>query len=491
MEEIFEYRFTKLDPISGDHIDPPSVAVYETLLNKGQGGRPEPGLADAWQVGGDGLTWQFHLRPGATFHSGAPCDAKAVVKALELCRWAGGLDRQIWYWDPVDRVREVSKDVVEVSLLYPCVRLPALLWGTHTAIVNADTRAHYGEDFGVSVADGTGPYRLTDFGRDSVTAERVAVAQSGPGFSHPDRIHWRSVPDDHARLRSLSSRHVDVVRAVDGTGIDPADPHWRLDSQMESSQIYLALNFEDPRGFGDVEIRRAIESFIDREEIVRLALGGSGDSRRSPVPIADEFAGAFDPSSASAMSRADAHATFARLGFTRGGSGVLERDGSALEIDCVVQDTAVFRGIASVVQRQLLAAGVRLLPRFVEPFEDFYRAVEAGPAAFISKWLWPDAMEALMGFSRQTCMGPGGGNWQNASTPRVDLAFDQFLQATSDEELNVASSEAQRLFMSELPFIPLCSPMETLAVRRRIHGFSLSPRTLYPLYGGVTAESSG
>ncbi len=491
MEEIFEYRLTKLDPISGDHIDPPSVAIYETLLTKDSAGQPAAGLAESWQVSANQLTWQLRIRRDAVFHSGAPCDARAVLEALELCRWAAGPERQIWYWDPVDQVRVVGDDVVEVTLLYPCPRLPVLLWGTHTAIVNPDSRLRHGEEFGVTMADGTGPYRLVAFSPDEVRVELSQQARAVARRGTPSTILWRSITNPAERMNAMSLPNVDVVRApTNGSQTPELDSSWRLDSQPESSQIYLALNFADPRGFGDRDIRRAVEAFVDREELVQAALFGRGDARRSPVPVADEFAHAFDPQTVPALSHADARSTLELLGFTRGVDGLLERDGRSLSIDCVVQDTSVFRSIANVLGQQLMRAGVRLDFRFVEPFEDFYRAVESGPASFISKWLWPDAMEAIMGFSRTTCMGAGGGNWQGATTARVDAAFDRFLQADSHDALLAASADAQRVFMTELPYIPLCSETETLAVRRRVEGFGLSPRLLYPAYSQITTEDS-
>src|SRR6185437_43979 len=50
----FAYRFSRLDP-TGDHIDPPSVAVHETLVAKGAYWRPRPLLAESWTVSDDGL----------------------------------------------------------------------------------------------------------------------------------------------------------------------------------------------------------------------------------------------------------------------------------------------------------------------------------------------------------------------------------------------------------------------------------------------------
>src|SRR5207244_2191100 len=86
LREAFDYRFSRLDP-TGAHIDPPSVAVYETLLAKGPEGRPRPLLAQSWEVSDDGLEWTLRLRPGARFHSGDRCDALAAIEALEYLRF--------------------------------------------------------------------------------------------------------------------------------------------------------------------------------------------------------------------------------------------------------------------------------------------------------------------------------------------------------------------------------------------------------------------
>ena len=36
LREAFDYRFSRVDPAGGAHIDPPSVAIYDTLLVKGR-----------------------------------------------------------------------------------------------------------------------------------------------------------------------------------------------------------------------------------------------------------------------------------------------------------------------------------------------------------------------------------------------------------------------------------------------------------------------
>ncbi|MBU6244815.1 MAG: ABC transporter substrate-binding protein [Actinomycetales bacterium] len=477
LHEVFEYPLTRLDPVRGDHVDPPSVAIFETLLRKGAGDRPMPGLAVEWAVDPDGLTWRLRLRPGARFHGGDPCDARAVAAALERCRWGDGLPRQVWYWDPVETVSVVDDRTIAIGLRYPCARLPVLLWGTHTAIANPAAWDRLGEEFGIRDADGTGPYRLIAYSPDAVTADRV-----DPHVG-PARITWSSAPDDAERAACLQDPGVDIVRYVERADV-PAG--WAYAEQPEDSQFTLSLNFDDPRGFGDLQVRRCFDALIDRERIVSAALAGRGDARRSPIPLADARADDYDPGSVPAMPPEQARAVLEALGWSRGADGIRCRADQRMSIDCVIQDTSPGRAIAAEVARQLLAEGIELRLRPVPLFEPFYRAVAEGPAAFISKWLWPDAMEAIMGFSRSDCIEAGGGNWQHARCPAVDAAFDAFLQAAAGAPMAEASAAAQRAFMTHLPYLPLVSTMESIAVRERVRGFGLTPRTLYPAYENVT-----
>lgn len=476
--EVFEYPFTRIDPVRGDHVDPPSVAVYETLLRKGPNGQVMAGLAEEWMISDDGLTWLLRIRDGARFHSGAPCSSAEVAEALRLCRWAEGLPRQVWYWDPVDAVRLVDDRTIALDLHYPCARLPVLLWGTHTAIMNPTAWRVHADTFGVAEADGTGPYALTHFSVTEVQARRVA-----PGDG-PDLITWLSEPDDDRRAAAMSEPGIDVVRYVHSPAAG-----WHLSQRHENSQFYLALDFDDERGFGDVDVRRSIDAFVDRDRLLDAALAGRGDARRSPIPLADEFASAYDPASVESLTRDAARNALRSRGWSPGPDGVLSRGDARMEWECVVQDTTTCLAIATELRRQLREEGIAMTLRPEPLFEPFYRAVEARPTAFVSKWLWQDAMEAIMGFSRENCIEPGGANWQGARCPHVDAAYDGFLQARTVEDQREASRLAQEAFMTWLPYIPLVSPLEGVACRDGIRGYELLPGTLYPSYDAVTLGS--
>jgi ABC-type transport system substrate-binding protein len=57
--------------------------VYEQLTRYDNAMRLQPGLAEAWRVEGDRVTWTFTLRAGVRFHDGTPLTAQAVKVNLE------------------------------------------------------------------------------------------------------------------------------------------------------------------------------------------------------------------------------------------------------------------------------------------------------------------------------------------------------------------------------------------------------------------------
>lgn len=57
------------------------MGVMETLVNANTSGEPRPGLATAWSVSDDGLTWCFEIRE-TNFHDGTPLTGEAAAAAL-------------------------------------------------------------------------------------------------------------------------------------------------------------------------------------------------------------------------------------------------------------------------------------------------------------------------------------------------------------------------------------------------------------------------
>jgi peptide/nickel transport system substrate-binding protein len=468
LREAFDYPFSRIDP-TGDHIDPPSVAIYDTLIAKAVDGTAQPMLADGWETSADGLEVTIRLRRGARFHSGEQCDARAVLAALDHLRFDTFPERQLWYWDPVDTVEAVDPETLVLRLLYPYARLPSLLWGTHTAVYDEARRAADPAGSGHEFANGTGPYRLVSWSPERVVAECVP----GDDRATLDRIEWLSILDEGDRLAALESGAVHVLHGPPLGEVERLREEGRfvVHEQPQASNMYIALDWgRTDLGFDDLRVREAVSLAVNREALVREALSGHGTVAYGPVPPGDEHydasvgeQGRHDPARARAL---------------------LEEAGVQIRCDCVVQDDPVFRRVAALVREQLAEVGVQLELRFAAPFAPFYGAVAARPPASLSKWLWQDPIDALIGFTASSTRPFP--NWQHASVPDLDEAYDRWLRATTSEELSDAASAVQRIFARELPYIPLLTPNDVWMWSPAVSGFEPSPAILYPFYAGVS-----
>ena len=197
---------------------------------KGPDGQPRPLLAQDWLVSDDGLEVTFRLRPDARFHSGEPCDARAVLAALDHLRFETFPDRQLWYWDPVDTVEPVDSQTLVFRLRYPYARLPSLLWGTHSAVYDERRRASDPAGSGQEFANGTGPFRLV------VVVARARGRRARPGDRRAvlDRIEWISILDESEPSgRARAGRRGRPARSAARARSRPRE---RVDSSSTSSR---------------------------------------------------------------------------------------------------------------------------------------------------------------------------------------------------------------------------------------------------------------
>src|SRR5688500_11260035 len=64
-------------------------AVHEALVRGYPGTNMGPALAESWQESEDGLTYEFKLRPGLTFHNGDKLTTEDVACSCERYKGAG------------------------------------------------------------------------------------------------------------------------------------------------------------------------------------------------------------------------------------------------------------------------------------------------------------------------------------------------------------------------------------------------------------------
>jgi peptide/nickel transport system substrate-binding protein len=182
-----------------------SRAVYQGLVEVGERGDIEPGLASHWSVSRDGLTWTFRLRSDVQFHNGTPLTADVVVTSLSrhLGLEEPGARAPVVPWGRlfsgsqaiVREVRRGEAGTVQIQLTQPFSPLLGVLAhpGLAIALTPPETAA---------APIGTGPYRVADRGAGRLTLE--ATARPRGESPRSARLIIEEFGDDAAALAELA-----------------------------------------------------------------------------------------------------------------------------------------------------------------------------------------------------------------------------------------------------------------------------------------------
>jgi ABC-type transport system substrate-binding protein len=484
LREGYDYDFSRTDP-TGAHVDPAWCAIYETVTISHLEGELGPMVAESWRQDPERENvWRFRIRPGLTFQSGAACDADAVAEALRLHGDPVEAPINAFFWRNVAGVR-TDGDEVLVELHEPSAGMPRLLRSWHSAVHNQAARRAAGEEFGRTTCDGTGPFTFVE----SVSGSHLDVArwdgwsgartnwEANRGAAFLDGVRWVPILDDRERAAALERGEVDCIQNASLLDVDrlAANPELEVIEFQQSALVYMGIDCETVGN--DVRVRRAISLAIDRDALVAHELGGHGWSAASPIPSHSQWyapeveaATRFDPREAVELLDA--------AGLAAGPDGV------RLALPTVVVNDAVVRRAAEAIREQLAAVGVRLELEVIAAFDEFYGRLNRHPPAFISKWFWPEPVDAIVGFIA-TWGQEGGPNFQRSSDADLDRACRAWELARDDGALRAAAREIQVRAAECLPLIPLFAPAAVWAHHRRVHNWRPNRHDLYPLYGDV------
>lgn len=266
--------------------------IFETLLNFNEEDTTvEAGLAKEWEVSEDGLTYTFHLQEGVKFHDGTDFNAEAVVKNFE--RWSNGAEEEFYYYTSMFKAEgqniiskvEATDDLTVVMTLSrpqaPFLKNIAMaVFGiaSPTAFeANPDT---FGEN-----PVGTGPFKFVEWKRnDSITLTKNEDYWQ-EGLPKLDKVIFRSIPDNSARLNALTTGEIDLADGINPS--DAAQIEGNADLQLierPSMNVgYLGLT-TTRAPFDNKLVRQAVNYAINKEEIVNAFFEGRADVAKNPMP---------------------------------------------------------------------------------------------------------------------------------------------------------------------------------------------------------------
>lgn len=248
--------------------------LYDTLLwqtfpNGGQLVH-DMRLAESIEMGKAADEWTIRLRPGVEFHHGKTVSADDLLFTIQRILTPETRAVARGRLAVVDLANSTKLDdrTVRLKLSAPSVIFDEQLAGATTGIVPMD--------YDPKNPVGTGPWRFKSF----TPGQRAVYTRFENYFgqvAYCDEVNLIDINDDSARVNALLAGQVHAVNLLPYNQIRVIEntPGLAINSSKSGANIayYMKLNMAP---FDDVRVRQAFRLLIDRELIVRQALGGHG-----------------------------------------------------------------------------------------------------------------------------------------------------------------------------------------------------------------------
>ena len=291
---------TTLDPalikdVAGGRI---AALLYPNLVRFDSDGSLVGDLAARWEVSADGLTYTFHLRPGAEFSDGTRITAHDVAASFERALSPEVASPRAWVLTGIKGAAEfhsgaapsiaglaaMDEATLRVTLEKSSGTFLALLTMPSAAVLPAETpRAPFWgvDDFPTA----GGPFRVARLEPDV-----SLLLESNPRYygarAGVRRIRYRVIRNPFAVVTEFRQGRLDIIEipdAFDRFFLD--DPKWapQIDSIEGLNIYYLGFNCTKPP-FDGREFRRAVCAAVDRRAIIDNVLHGKASSAVGPVP---------------------------------------------------------------------------------------------------------------------------------------------------------------------------------------------------------------
>jgi ABC-type oligopeptide transport system substrate-binding subunit len=428
----------------------------------------QPALAADWKASDDQRTWRFTLRDDARFSNGRAISAddvkyslERVAKQYESTVPAIRLEGIVGYQDFVSGttptiagIKAVDARTVQIDLALPFAMLPELLASPSYGVVPREAVEAASPTFSTAPV-GSGPFAYT--GTDG---DVVKLVRAGESSALVDGVELHEYDDLGKSYDDFVADKLDWSLVPNAKADDAASRFGTDSFRPFQAELFYAFNLNDPT-FGDVRFRQAIIKAVDRAALVKAVYPGIADPLNGIVPD-DVAAHVVDPCGPTCAFDQAAARDLVNQVFPGGPVPTVSIDYFEGQ-----QEEAV----AGVLETSLTAVGIPVAKR-PKPADQYDQFVVTGQAQLFrlgAIGIYPDADAYLGPFIK--------GSRDNAIGFASD-AFDGLMQQirqTVDPAARVKlEQQAEQLFMSLAPIVPIAQFRTTAVVAKRVHDLTVS-----------------
>jgi peptide/nickel transport system substrate-binding protein len=406
-------------------------------------------LAESWS--GNEKGWTFKLHKNIKFHNGVEMTAGDVIYSLKRSI-DPKLSRQRNLARTIQSMQAPDPYTVVLTTTKPVISLLEYLDNAYILSERAARESGDEATFGKKPI-GTGPFKFVEW----VRGERVVAEKNSQywrGTPKIDRIIWKPVAEDAARLALLESGQADLIANVPPHETDrlKANSTVRLEEARSARIIFLLL---DPahKPLDNKLVRQAIHYAIDKDALIRYVLDGKAyrlDGILGPHGFGEDPA--FKPFSYNPQK---ARELLSAAGFA---------DGFEIDFFTSTGRYTKDREVAQAIAGQLAKVGIKT--RFHTPewgiFNDLHRAGKC-PICFRGRGTVVDPDDFFNEYFET-----GVSKRLAYSNPKFDRLIQQQRQIFDLEKREPILQAAIKILLDDAPIVPLYNPIDIYAVKRRL-----------------------
>ncbi|MBD3669981.1 MAG: ABC transporter substrate-binding protein [Gammaproteobacteria bacterium] len=467
--------------------------VLESLLTRDPETLEYVGLlARSWTTSKNGLTFTFSLRRDVKFSDGQPLTAEDVVFSYDMVMNpridAPGLRA---YLQKIESVKAIDEYTVVFKLKEPYFNSLSLVGSMkilpkhfyQSYVANPES---YNQSKGLLM--GSGPYRLSDPKGWTPDAGVVELERNprywGPITPSFDRIVWKVIQNDSARLTTFRNSDIDLY------GARPREYQDLLQDQelmartrhleyMNPVASYSYLGWNQKRNekqtlFADKRVRQAMTYLTDRESVIEEINLGYAEIAVSPFnPRSKQHNPNITPRP---YDLDKARKLLAKAGFMdRDGNGVLENEaGQPFEFELVFfQGSEDSKRMVLYLKDLYARAGIKLKPKPSEwpVMLDLIKRRDFDAITLA----WTSTVETdIYQMLHSDQIDDNGDNFVNYSNPELDKIIEQARSTVDEEKRMPLWRKAEAILYEDQPYTFMMRRKSLLFADRRLHNLEVT-----------------
>lgn len=463
-------------------------AIFDSLLDKDSQGQPLPGIAEKWDISGDGLEYTFYLKHDVKFSDGTPLTAEDVAFSYYI-----NADKS--YDGPADVFTTFIKGLKEynagkstsiegIQIIDPYTIKFTLEKPNASFIYSVGqsaiiSKAYYGKEYVQGNTEaikklhrmpiGSGPYKLVEY-REGIETRLVANDNYWKGAPKIKNIIFKTT-NENTRIQMLASGEIDIdAVTVNARNVEQLKAAGFLDIEMHPTNGYgyIGMNLMNPM-FSDKRVRQALAMGLNRKQIVDAVFDGYADVINQPQSM---VSWAYNPDvSKYEYNPEKAAQLLDEAGWIKGPDGIREKDGQQFIIHFTASTpNEVNDTIIPIAKQNYELLGIKFIPEQME-FNAVTKKVNSGQAEmFFMAWgllVDPDSSTLFKTKGTQ--------NYVHYSNNRVDELLDKGLTTIKLEDRKKVYQELYMVLNEDLPYIFLYQRRDMWAINCRVKGIDISP----------------